>query len=332
MATTVQDRRTPDTSGDRGGTELVPVVRHLLEQVPVRAPSLIVTVWGDTISAHDCPVWLGSLIRLLADFGLNERVVRTAVFRLQKDHWLQGRQSGRRSFYDLAPSGRRRSDAAHRAIYRAGRGAWDGCWLTLMASAAVTRQAEQLKRDLAWMGFGSPAPGVFLHPDMQEQEVRALLHDQGVEDQVVVLRAQADERSDPAALRHLVREAWDLTALEDGYNDFLRLFTPVITHIDSGAHLPDRDAFVVRTLLIHDFRRVTLRDPLLPEAVLERDWPGEAARQLSARLYRAVHATATAHAMAILETADGGLPPPRGGYYDRYGGLDRGDAVRVTGD
>jgi phenylacetic acid degradation operon negative regulatory protein len=322
MATTMQDRRTPAGSGDHGGTGLVPVVRHLLDQVPVRAPSLIVTVWGDTISAHDCPVWLGSLIRLLADFGLNERVVRTAVFRLQKDNWLQGRQAGRRSYYDLAPSGRRRSDAAHRTIYRTARGAWDGNWLTLMATTDAMRRADQLKRDLAWMGFGCPAPGVFLHPGMAEQTVRALLHDQGVEDQVVVLRARAEQDSDPAALRHLAREAWDLASLEGGYSDFLRLFTPVMDHVTGGGGLPDRDAFVVRTLLIHEFRRVTLRDPLLPQAVLGKDWPGETARQLSADLYRAIHARATAHAMRNLETADGGLPPPRGGYYDRYGGLD----------
>jgi len=322
MATTMQDRRTPDGSGDCGGTTLVPVVRHLLDQVPVRAPSLIVTVWGDTISAHDCPVWLGSLIRLLADFGLNERVVRTAVFRLQKDNWLRGRQAGRRSYYDLAASGRRRSDAAHRTIYRSARGEWDGCWLTLMATSDAMRRSDQLRRDLAWMGFGSPAPGVFLHPDMSEQAVRALLHDQGVEDQVVVLRASAETGSEPAALRHLAREAWDLASLEEGYSDFLRLFTPVMEHVTQHGSLPDRDAFVARTLLIHEFRRVTLRDPLLPQAVLGKDWPGETARQLSASLYRAIHAQATAHAMRNLETADGGLPPPRSGYYDRYGGLD----------
>ena len=228
-----------------GGTTLVPVVRHLLDQIPVRAPSLIVTVWGDTISAHDCPVWLGSLIRLLADFGLNERVVRTAVFRLQKDNWLAGRQAGRRSYYDLAASGRRRSDAAHRTIYRSAQGAWDGCWLTLMATSDAMRRSDQLRRDLAWMGFGSPAPGIFLHPDMSEQAVRALLHDQGVEDQVVVLRTRAEESSEPAALRHLVREAWDLASLEEGYSDFLRLFTPVMEHVRATGSLPDREAFVV---------------------------------------------------------------------------------------
>lgn len=321
MATTLRDRRTPEPSGDPDSTPPVAVVRNLLEQVPVRAPSLIVTVWGDTISAHDSPVWLGSLIRLLRDFGLNERVVRTAVFRLQKDNWLQGRQAGRRSFYDLALSGRRRSDAAHQTIYRAGHRTWDENWLLLMTTSLTPKQADRLKQDLIWMGFGNPAAGTFLHPYMDPTGVRALLQDRELIDQVTVMQASADAQSAPAALHRLVRDAWNLAALEAGYSDFLRLFMPVMAAIRQDGPLSDRDAFVVRTLLIHEFRRVTLRDPLLPPAVLGQDWPGEVARNLSAELYRAVHEGATRHAMTVLQTADGGLPPPRAAYYDRYGGL-----------
>ncbi len=46
------------------------------------------------------------------------------------------------------------------------------------------------------------------------------------------------------------------------------------------------DAFTARILLIHHYRRVVLRDPLLPLALLPRDWPGRAARQLCGEIYR----------------------------------------------
>lgn len=36
----------------------------------------------------------------------------------------------------------------------------------------------------------------------------------------------------------------------------------------------DADAFTARILLIHHYRRVVLRDPLLPSALLPADWPG----------------------------------------------------------
>jgi phenylacetic acid degradation operon negative regulatory protein len=39
-------------------------------------------------------------------------------------------------------------------------------------------------------------------------------------------------------------------------------------------------------LLIHYYRRVVLRDPLLPESLLPADWPGRAARALCGEIYR----------------------------------------------
>jgi phenylacetic acid degradation operon negative regulatory protein len=50
--------------------------------------------------------------------------------------------------------------------------------------------------------------------------------------------------------------------------------------------LSDVDAFTARILLIHHYRRVVLRDPLLPGALLPADWPGRAARKLCGEIYR----------------------------------------------
>jgi phenylacetic acid degradation operon negative regulatory protein len=56
--------------------------------------------------------------------------------------------------------------------------------------------------------------------------------------------------------------------------------------IDGREPLADVDAFTARILLIHYYRRVVLRDPLLPAALLPTDWPGRAARQLCGEIYR----------------------------------------------
>ena len=74
----------------------------------MRAGSLITTVFGDAIAPRGGTVWLGSLIRALAEFGVSERLVRTSVFRLAKDGWLQSQQLGRRSYYSLTDTGRER--------------------------------------------------------------------------------------------------------------------------------------------------------------------------------------------------------------------------------
>ena len=87
-----------------GGGETAAAIDGLLARLKPNAKSLIVTLFGDAISPHGGVVWLGSLVDLVAPFGLNERVVRTSVFRLSKDGWLTSTQVGRRSAYGLTDS------------------------------------------------------------------------------------------------------------------------------------------------------------------------------------------------------------------------------------
>ena len=66
----------------------------------------------------------------------------------------------------------------------------------------------------------------------------------------------------------------------------MKTFEPLRAWIDRGEPLSDADAFTARILLIHHYRRVVLRDPLLPTALLPEDWPGRAARKLCGEIYR----------------------------------------------
>ena len=66
----------------------------------------------------------------------------------------------------------------------------------------------------------------------------------------------------------------------------MRSFEPLHGWIGRRGRLTDEDAFTARILLIHYYRRVVLRDPLLPPALLPADWPGRAARRLCGEIYR----------------------------------------------
>ena len=63
-------------------------------------------------------------------------------------------------------------------------------------------------------------------------------------------------------------------------------FEPLRASIARRERMSDADAFTARILLIHQYRRVVLRDPLLPTALLPADWPGRAARRLCGEIYR----------------------------------------------
>ena len=73
--------------------------------------------------------------------------------------------------------------------------------------------------------------------------------------------------------------------------------------------LADIDAFTARILLIHHYRRVVLRDPLLPTALLPKDWPGRAARNLCDEIYRGLLPASEQWLDANGLNENGKLPP-----------------------
>jgi phenylacetic acid degradation operon negative regulatory protein len=89
-----------------------------------------------------------------------------------------------------------------------------------------------------------------------------------------------------------------------------------------GASILDPEqCFVIRTLLMHEFRRVQLRDPSLPRQLLPDDWPGYTARALCRDIYQLCWGKTEAHLMQTLETANGPLPPAAKSFHARFGGI-----------
>jgi phenylacetic acid degradation operon negative regulatory protein len=298
-------------------------IRRTLADDPPRARSLIVTVWGDALAPHGGEVWLAGLIRLLAPFGINERLTRTSVFRLARDGWLAGETHGRQSRYRLTGEGRARFEAAYRRIYSPPIEDWAGEWDMVVdpQGAAPAAERARLRDELRWDGFATLAPGVYVRPltDATAREEVARL---GAAARALVLRVRDGDAGAPA-LADRVSELWDLRAVAEGYRRFLTLFGGVIDRFrmrDIDASDPAQ-CFVVRTLLIHAFRRVLLRDPRLPPALVPLDWPGAAAYALTRDFYRLTQARAEAHLAATLAVNGSTLPPADPSFYDRFGGL-----------
>ncbi|MFY9626417.1 MAG: phenylacetic acid degradation operon negative regulatory protein PaaX [Rhodoplanes sp.] len=301
------------------------MISRLLKQIKPKAKSVIVTIYGDAITHHGGSAWLGSIIKLAAPLGLNERVVRTSVFRLAKEDWLVADQVGRRSYYRLTEAGRHRFDTAHSRIYHHASRPWDGHWTFVIIDFAALKgkNGEALRSDLRWQGFGQLTAGVMLHPDPDKAALHQALVDADASKRALVMHAAAEMAPAPAAVRGLVERCWDLQRLAADYAAFLDTFRPVWQALHHAAHLDPETCFVVRTLLMHSYRRVLLRDPKLPDELLEANWPGASARLLCRNLYRLVQATAEQHVLAQLETADGAVPAAHPSYFMRFGGLGR---------
>lgn len=300
-------------------------IRAELRRHPPRAKSLVVTVWGDAIAPHGGAVWLGSLIRLLDPLGLNERLVRTSVYRLAQEGWVEAQQAGRRSLYRLTASGRQRFEHAYRRIYAPAAAVWDGTWeIVLSPSAGLTSaERERLKRELGWEGFGAVASGIFVRPahDHRAPDLAALVRTLQVEHRVVVLRARDMPGLEARPLRQYAHDGWDLARIASEYRAFLARFRVIAQHFRAARTVDPEQAFVVRTLLIHAFRRMTLHDPQLPNEIAPPDWPAAKAYALCRDLYRRLREPAEEHLAAAFKSGNGALPPAAPYFRHRFGGL-----------
>jgi len=297
-------------------------LQRTLKADPPRAKSLIVTVWGDSLAPHGGGAWLAGLIRLMAPFGVNERLVRTSVFRLAQDGWLQSATHGRMSRYRLTEEGQRRFDDAHLRIYARPADDWNDGWELVLADAVPPAKRAALRKELAWSGFGALGPTVFLRPAQGGRALPAVLDTPGVAERVLV--GAAGDMPGRRPLTAAVATAWDLTLLAADYRRFLQRFGAVIDRFRAtrdGAHDPQQ-CFVVRTLLIHAYRRVLLRDPLLPTALVPLDWPGAAAYAICRDFYRLTHRCAERHLAATLASEHEDFSPADTAFYARFGGLE----------
>lgn len=304
------------------------VVHELLDsfrqKTRVKAGSLIISVFGDAVLPRGGRIWLGGLINLLQPLDLNERLVRTTVFRLVKDEWLRTQTQGRRTDYMLTASGQRRFEEAARQIYAAAAPLWDRRWRLLMVVGELAaRDRERLRRALYWQGFGELTSSCFVHPGADLSSAFDALETDGMADllpQLMPLVAINPRLGQSANDADIVRSAWNLEELAADYTGFVARYQPVLDALRQSVpgSMGEENAFLVRTLLIHDFRRLLLRDPELPEVLLPDGWPGHAARMLCKEIYRRLLVPSERHLDRHLLLASGEVPPASSMVNDRF--------------
>ena len=286
---------------------------------PIRAGSLLVSVFGDAVAPRGGSVWLGSLIPVLGAFGVGERLVRTSVFRLVRQGWLSANKSGRRSYYSLTDKGLRRFQEASRRIYSEPRQDWAGDWFLVLLTGVDAAEREELRRELRWLGFAPFTSTVLAHPAPSIDDVRDCLAETAGGDSVVTMTASVHDGRD-AALQDRVQDAWQLDELGARYEAFVDRFQPLYTALRNPPAPDPEAAFCLRVLVIHEYRRILLRDPLLPAALLPRRWQGAASFQLCRNLYAKLAMPAESYLSSAFENEYGPLPPAEPAFFTRFGG------------
>ncbi len=253
------------------------MIDRLHERGRLRVWSLVITVFGDAILLRGGRVGLSTLQALMARLRIEPGAVRTAMSRLAADHWVTRERDGRNSYYRLADEGRHAFDLATRRIYAAGPPGWDGRWI--VAVAPEGEGGKRSGRDLALgeLGFVPTGPRAWLKPHTQGSDPLEDLP----EDLLVI---------DGAAVRipDKVGRLWQLGGVADAYGALREELSPLADALSRGSALAPLDAMAARVLVNHSWRRIVLRDPGLPAALLPEDWPGEDARRIVRDVYSAL--------------------------------------------
>lgn len=260
---------------------------------------------------------------MLGSLGLDERLVRTSVFRLVRDGWLSADKEGRRSFYRFSAAGHREYQRAARRIYRERTPVWDGTWTVVIPVSLPDFQKDRFRKSLHWQGFGFLASGVYAHPGAEHQSLDETLEEMGLSDRVIIMRAETLQPTSEWLMHEVIGQGWRVDDLAHRYHVFLDRFQPIERALKRVKRLDPRSCFQLRTLLIHEYRRILLHDSDLPTQLLPDRWPGVSATRLTTGIYRRISEGALRYIETTLE-ASGGLVAGAGGpYFARFGGLPR---------
>ena len=290
-----------------------------LRQPALRAKSLVMTVFGDAIAPRGGSVWLGSLIALLEPLGVSERLVRTSVYRLAEEGWLEASRSGRRSQYRLSAQGEKRFLRAHQRVYANSPAPWDGQWLLVsLQGTTSTAQKSALKKELLWEGFALLAPGLFAYPGDKREALAEVLTRTHMNGKVIVLSANDAGLAGSRPLEEISPDAWPLKEATKTYKKFIARFDELRHLLDFPGRPESATAFTLRTLLIHEYRRALLSDPQLPLSLLGDDWPGQQAQSLCRSLYLALEKDADRHITQTLAREHDEVPPIAPSFTHRF--------------
>ena len=237
-----------------------------------RPRHLIVTVYG-LYARHDGG-WLSvaTLIRLLADVGVDEPAVRSAISRLKRRGILQSKRYGGSAGYQLSAEALAIVREGDARIFRRRRATPSDGWVLAVFSVPESERHRRhvLRSELTRLGFGMVAPGVWIVPAHPDDTTAGTLRRLGLDGYADLFRADHLAFGDPAAK---IRRWWDLDELERQYQSFVAAHEPSLRVYESSPPGP-REAFAAYVRVLTDWRRLPYLDPGLPAELLPGGWAG----------------------------------------------------------
>jgi phenylacetic acid degradation operon negative regulatory protein len=261
--------------------------------------ALIVSLYGLYSRQHSGWLSVASIVRLMADLGVDGQAVRSSVSRLKRRGLLIAEKNGAVAGYRLSGGGADILAEGDTRIFARRRGALADGWLLVTFSVPESEREKRhlLRTLLTRLGLGTVGAGLWIAPAHLEPEVTTALERAGLRGFTDLFRSH--HRTARTA-RETVRTWWDLDALDAVYAEFLERFEPVRARWAADPGQPRSRAFTDFVEVVTAWRRLPYLDPGLPLEVLPVGWIGLAAEALFADLRERLALPAAAHARAVL--------------------------------
>ncbi len=246
----------------------------------LRPQSVAFTLLAEQVMPHgDVALFSGSFIDALARVGITEHATRATLSRMVQRDLLVRHRRGRRVYFGMTPRCRAVLEEGRDRIWNLGavNTDLDADWtiLTFSLPEAWQRERHDLRSRLTWAGFGSLHSGVWIAPSVPDT-VESLVEELGLDAHVHLFQVQPSTLTD---LSSVAREAFDLGALADGYQQFLADWR------DCPVGEPADDPLALTLRLSTEWLQVLRDDPRVPVSLLPDDWPAVAAQERFRRLH-----------------------------------------------
>ncbi|WP_058300651.1 PaaX family transcriptional regulator C-terminal domain-containing protein [Gorillibacterium timonense] len=207
--------------------------------------------------------------------GVSHQIVRNSLASLKKEGYVA---SSERSRYVVTPLGEDFIGMINRKprLYEQ---EWNGLWCMVLFEVpeADRRKRDRLRSDLLQLGFGALYKSVYVSPWDCRDEVVRLSELYEITDCVTVMESRFLHNCISV---DKARDLWQLDAIQDlyvsGESWYRTEFAPALELVKGGEAGDDGLGLFVRFLelgeKIADF---SLRDPMLPDALLPQDWRGK---------------------------------------------------------
>ncbi|WP_344901025.1 PaaX family transcriptional regulator [Actinomadura meridiana] len=259
---------------------------------------LIVTIFGLYARAERNWLSVASVVKLMADLGVDGQAVRSSISRLKRRDMLSSVRHGGAAGYSLSEPTLELLAEGDARIFQRTRAVVEDQWALVVFSIPEAERDKRhaLRATLTRLGLGTVLPGVWIAPGNLMPEVRHTLEHRDLESYVDIFKGDHLAFGD---LRSKVRVWWDFDELNALYADFLHRHRLTLHRVTSR-ELTRCQAFALYVPLLTEWRRLPYRDPGLPLSVLPPDWKGESAGKLFDQLNLELSGPAHEHAMEVI--------------------------------